>query len=324
MRTRTLGRTGLAVSEIGFGAWGIGGRTAGHTSYGDTDDRVSLEALRAALDAGINFFDTSSAYGNGHSEALIGEAFAGCRDRVVMATKAGYVSWDQPPDFSPQAVVASYSGDPAHPGSTSDAVGWTVVPDATTASVSVSPTAVTYGYEQLVVVTVTVTTGHGEDLPIGGEVLNVQIGSLDLSARLSLGGGGASGACYLQYRDLTANPIPYAVTTTYAGDIDLLPSATATAPVGLTVNAPPSVTTATLPAGHRNQAYSTTLAASDGTAPLTWSLASGALPTGLALTASTGRISGTVGATATSKTLTFRVTDASGASATRTLTLTIS
>ncbi len=224
----------------------------------------------------------------------------------------------------PQAVVATYSGDPVHPGSTSGAVGWTVTPDSTMATVSVSPTAVTYGYEQLVVVTVTVTTGHGEDLPIGGEVLNVQIGSLDLSARLSLGGGGASGACYLQYRDLTANPIPYAVTTTYAGDIDLLPSATATAPVGLTVNAPPSVTTATLPAGHRNQAYSTTLAASDGTAPLTWSLASGALPTGLALTASTGRISGTVGGTATSKTLTFRVTDASGASATRTLTLTIS
>ena len=67
MKYRTLGRTGLDVSEIGFGAWGIGGRTVGTTSYGDTDDRTSLAALDLALDRGINFFDTSSAYGNGHS-----------------------------------------------------------------------------------------------------------------------------------------------------------------------------------------------------------------------------------------------------------------
>lgn len=63
------------VSEIGFGAWGIGGRTAGDTSYGETDDRLSLAALGEALDRGIAFFDTSSAYGNGHSEELIGQAF---------------------------------------------------------------------------------------------------------------------------------------------------------------------------------------------------------------------------------------------------------
>jgi aryl-alcohol dehydrogenase-like predicted oxidoreductase len=107
MKYRPLGKTGIDVSEIGFGAWGIGGRTSGHTSYGDTDDRTSLAALREALDAGITFFDTSSAYGNGHSEALIGQAFADRRSRAIVATKAGYVSWDQPPDFSPEAVVAS-------------------------------------------------------------------------------------------------------------------------------------------------------------------------------------------------------------------------
>ena len=107
MRYRALGRTGLQVSEIGFGAWGIGGRTVGTTSYGDTDDRTSLAALDRALDRGITFFDTSSAYGNGHSEALIGRAFEKKRDRVVIATKAGYDAWDKPPDFSPAAVVAS-------------------------------------------------------------------------------------------------------------------------------------------------------------------------------------------------------------------------
>jgi aryl-alcohol dehydrogenase-like predicted oxidoreductase len=107
MKYRALGRTGITVSEIGFGAWGIGGRTAGETSYGETDDRTSLAALSRALDCGITFFDTSSAYGNGHSEQLIGQAFVRARQRVVIATKAGYDSWDRPPDFSPQAILQS-------------------------------------------------------------------------------------------------------------------------------------------------------------------------------------------------------------------------
>src|SRR6185312_6227133 len=68
VKYRPLGQTGLAVSEIGFGAWGIGGRTSGTTSYGETDDRTSLAALSRALDCGVTFFDTSAAYGDGHSE----------------------------------------------------------------------------------------------------------------------------------------------------------------------------------------------------------------------------------------------------------------
>ena len=107
MNYRSLGRTGLVVSEIGFGAWGIGGRTVSHTSYGDTDDRTSLAALARAHECGITFFDTSAAYGNGHSEELIGTAFVGTRHRVVVATKAGYEAWDRPPDFSAAAIVAS-------------------------------------------------------------------------------------------------------------------------------------------------------------------------------------------------------------------------
>jgi aryl-alcohol dehydrogenase-like predicted oxidoreductase len=107
MNYRPLGRTGLVVSEIGFGAWGIGGRTVAETSYGDTDDRVSLAALFRALDRGITFFDTSAAYGDGHSEELIGQAAKGRRSEIVIATKAGYDSWDRPPDFSTQAIVAS-------------------------------------------------------------------------------------------------------------------------------------------------------------------------------------------------------------------------
>jgi len=107
MKYRQLGRSGIVVSEIGFGAWGIGGRTVNDTSYGDTDDRTSLAALARARDCGISFFDTSAVYGNGHSEALIGEAFRQGRDKVVIATKAGYESWDKEPDFSPVAIAAS-------------------------------------------------------------------------------------------------------------------------------------------------------------------------------------------------------------------------
>ena len=107
MNYRSLGRTGLVVSEIGFGAWGIGGRTVSQTSYGDTDDRLSLAALARAYDCGITFFDTSAAYGNGHSEELIGKALGDVRHKAVLATKAGYEAWDRPPDFSAAAIVAS-------------------------------------------------------------------------------------------------------------------------------------------------------------------------------------------------------------------------
>ena len=83
-----LGRTGLAVSPIGFGAWAIGGNRFGN-SYGPTDDAESLRAVRRAYDLGCNFFDTADVYGHGHSEQLLGEALAGIRQRVLVATKVG-------------------------------------------------------------------------------------------------------------------------------------------------------------------------------------------------------------------------------------------
>ncbi len=68
MKSRTLGPTGYTVSEIGFGGWGLGA-----DMWRGVDDAMAREALRAALDHGITFFDTALAYGNGHSERLIGE-----------------------------------------------------------------------------------------------------------------------------------------------------------------------------------------------------------------------------------------------------------
>jgi len=84
MRHRTLGRTGWPVSEIGYGAWQIGGEM-----WGEVPEARARAALHAALEAGIDFFDTALAYGDGRSERLIGAVLreAGARDRVRVATK---------------------------------------------------------------------------------------------------------------------------------------------------------------------------------------------------------------------------------------------
>lgn len=107
MRQRQLGRSGVAVSEIGFGAWGIGGNKDGAVAYGPTDEAQSLDALSAAFDAGINFFDTADLYGFGESERLIGKAFTGRRDRVVIASKGGMLDPQGRQDFTPAHLATS-------------------------------------------------------------------------------------------------------------------------------------------------------------------------------------------------------------------------
>ena len=100
MKYRKLGQTGIEISEIGFGAWGIGGNAGGAAGYGATDDRESKAALRRSFELGVTFYDTSDLYGFGHSESLIGEVFKGAREKVVMATKVGFHSPHEPQDFS--------------------------------------------------------------------------------------------------------------------------------------------------------------------------------------------------------------------------------
>ncbi len=82
MRYRRFGRTGLDVSEIGFGAWGIG-----RSMWIGAEDTESLGALRRAMALGLNFIDSALAYGDGHSEKLVGQAVRGRRERVYVATK---------------------------------------------------------------------------------------------------------------------------------------------------------------------------------------------------------------------------------------------
>jgi aryl-alcohol dehydrogenase-like predicted oxidoreductase len=84
MNARTFGRTGWRVSEIGFGAWGIGGG-----AWGGADEEESMRALHAALDCGITFFDTADVYGDGLSERLIARLRRERTEPFHVATKAG-------------------------------------------------------------------------------------------------------------------------------------------------------------------------------------------------------------------------------------------
>jgi aryl-alcohol dehydrogenase-like predicted oxidoreductase len=91
MNYRKFGNTDLLVSEIGFGAWAIGGGAmVGNTAigWGEADDSSSKEAILRSLEVGINFFDTADIYGLGHSEELIGNTIGNKKD-IVIATKAG-------------------------------------------------------------------------------------------------------------------------------------------------------------------------------------------------------------------------------------------
>jgi aryl-alcohol dehydrogenase-like predicted oxidoreductase len=102
MRYRSLGNTGLSVSEIGFGGWGIGSEL-----YGEITEEKALATLNRAYDGGITYFDTAPHYGEGLSERLIGRAFEGRRGRVVIATKWGSLGHHQPDDFSPALLRQS-------------------------------------------------------------------------------------------------------------------------------------------------------------------------------------------------------------------------
>lgn len=102
MHYRTLGRTGLDVSAVSLGAWEIGGAvtltfdglgTIPH-GWGATDDAASLDLIARSRDAGVNLIDTAPIYGDGHSEEVIGQALADCRDEWIVCTKGGHGATD--------------------------------------------------------------------------------------------------------------------------------------------------------------------------------------------------------------------------------------
>jgi myo-inositol catabolism protein IolS len=112
MRYRELGNTGMKVSEIGIGGWGIGGVQIVEgrpNSYGAADDDEAVRMIHWAIDQGINFIDTAPAYGFGHSEEVIGRAVHDRRDKVVLETKVGehYPDGKKTWSFEPEFVRRS-------------------------------------------------------------------------------------------------------------------------------------------------------------------------------------------------------------------------
>jgi aryl-alcohol dehydrogenase-like predicted oxidoreductase len=97
VKYRGFGRTGWQVSEIGFGAWQIGG------DWGKVDDQASIDTLHHAFDKGINFVDTAELYGNGHSEKVVGQALKTWKgQKIYVATKVRPIQWPNPDDDHPQ------------------------------------------------------------------------------------------------------------------------------------------------------------------------------------------------------------------------------
>jgi aryl-alcohol dehydrogenase-like predicted oxidoreductase len=97
MRTRTLGRTGRQVSEVGFGAWQVG------ADWGEVDEETAIRTLRAAADAGVTFFDTADVYGDGRSERLVGRLLRERPDDgLVVATKMGRRAEQTVENYSPE------------------------------------------------------------------------------------------------------------------------------------------------------------------------------------------------------------------------------
>ncbi len=98
MNTRKLGFTDLQLTEVGFGAWAIGG---GDWSFGwgPQDDDESIAAMRRAVELGVNWIDTAAIYGLGHSEELVARAFEGRRDEIIIATKCSQV-WNEKGEIS--------------------------------------------------------------------------------------------------------------------------------------------------------------------------------------------------------------------------------
>ena len=105
MKKRTLGKHGMDASVIAFGAWAIGG-----WKWGGTDAQASVQAVQAALDAGVDLIDTAAVYGFGLSEQIVGEAIKDRkRENIILATKCG-LRWD---------IANSYPCTPKPPSTTS-------------------------------------------------------------------------------------------------------------------------------------------------------------------------------------------------------------
>jgi aryl-alcohol dehydrogenase-like predicted oxidoreductase len=102
MKTRLFDHTGIQVSEVGLGCWQLGG-----ADWGALEEKVAFDILAAAVDAGVNFFDTADVYGNGRSETLIGRFLKQSSRNIFVATKLGRTSSLYPAGYTEAGVRAA-------------------------------------------------------------------------------------------------------------------------------------------------------------------------------------------------------------------------
>jgi aryl-alcohol dehydrogenase-like predicted oxidoreductase len=102
MNTRLFDHTGMQVSEVGLGCWQLGG-----ADWGALDEKVAFDILAAAVDSGVNFFDTADVYGNGRSESIIGRFLKQSRREIFVATKLGRTSSLYPANYTEAGVRAA-------------------------------------------------------------------------------------------------------------------------------------------------------------------------------------------------------------------------
>ena len=99
MNKRLFNKTGVQVSEIGLGCWQLGG-----SDWGNLNDQTAFDILSAAVDSGVNFFDTADVYGSGRSESLIGRFLKNCSERIFVATKLGRTAELYPDGYTEAGV----------------------------------------------------------------------------------------------------------------------------------------------------------------------------------------------------------------------------
>ena len=239
-----------------------------------------------------------------------GVAVTGCTNQGLTADSAAcVVKFTSAGSFT---VTATYSGDRTFPGSSDSSVQ--VVNPGTTSMKLTPSSPVEVGSKVTYSAAVTVTSGSGQ---LSGKVSFVEGGAAVAGCQgLAIGGGAAT--CTLTF---TAGG-SVTVAATYAGDANFLGSSASVVQV---INvAPLAITTSSLADATRGQSgYAQALAGTGGKPPYKWSIASGNLPAGLSLNTSTGLISGSIGATATSESFTVRLTDAQGSTTTKTLTIAV-
>ena len=106
IRKHALGSSGLEITRVGFGAWAIGGGGWAH-GWGSQDDQASQDAMRRALELGVNWIDTAAVYGLGHSEEVVGEFLRSlpASERPFVFTKCGQIWDERKPMQEPRRVL---------------------------------------------------------------------------------------------------------------------------------------------------------------------------------------------------------------------------